>query len=130
MPYHAIRHITFDAHDPHELARFWGGVLGLSLDPETEDGDDEVLLEPPAPGVPGVLFIRVGDEKLGKNRVHLDLQQATGTRDAEVERVRALGASVYEDHRRPDGTGWVTMRDPEDNEFCVERTAEERGVVA
>jgi hypothetical protein len=34
---------------------------------------------------------------------------------------------VFEDHRKPDGTGWVTMGDPEGNEFCVERSAAERG---
>jgi hypothetical protein len=30
------------------------------------------------------------------------------------------------DHRKPDGSGWVTMADPEGNEFCVERSARER----
>lgn len=37
-----------------------------------------------------------------------------------------LGATLHEDHRRPDGTGWVTLLDPEGNEFCVERSAAER----
>jgi Glyoxalase-like domain len=23
------------------------------------------------------------------------------------------------DHRRPDGSGWITMADPEGNEFCI-----------
>ncbi|MEU8547218.1 hypothetical protein AB0C81_09485 [Streptomyces roseoverticillatus] len=27
------------------------------------------------------------------------------------------------DHRRPDGTGWATLHDPEGNEFCVQRSA-------
>nr|BFE60664.1 hypothetical protein GCM10020063_051900 [Dactylosporangium thailandense] len=43
------------------------------------------------------------------------------TRDEEVERALALGATVHEDHRGPEDRGWVTMRDPEGNEFCVER---------
>jgi Glyoxalase-like domain len=30
------------------------------------------------------------------------------------------------DRRRPDGTGWVVLADPEGNEFCVERSAPER----
>jgi catechol 2,3-dioxygenase-like lactoylglutathione lyase family enzyme len=125
-----IRHITVDAHDPHALARFWAGVTGLKLHPETEPGDTEVLLEAPGPAAPGLLFIEVADDKQVKNRVHLDIQPPTGTRDAEVDRLLGLGATVYEDHRRADGTGWVTMRDPEGNEFCVERSAAERGVVA
>jgi hypothetical protein len=49
------------------------------------------------------------------------------TRDEEVERLKGMGARVYEDHRTADGKGWVTMLDPEDNEFCVERSAAERG---
>jgi hypothetical protein len=28
---------------------------------------------------------------------------------------RALGAG----HRRPDGGGWITLADPEGNEFCI-----------
>jgi predicted enzyme related to lactoylglutathione lyase len=125
-----IRHITVDAHDPHRLAAFWAQLTGFTLHPETAPDDDEVLLEPPGPGAPGLLFIRVDDDKQVKNRVHLDVQPPDGTRDAEVERLLPLGATVYEDHRNPDGTGWVTMRDPEGNEFCVERSAQERGLVA
>ncbi len=38
-----------------------------------------------------------------------------------------MGARVYEDHRTADGKGCVMMLDPEGNEFCVERSAAERG---
>jgi hypothetical protein len=48
------------------------------------------------------------------------------TRDEEVERVLGMGAKLYEDHRVPDGRGWVTLQDPEGNEFCVERSDAER----
>jgi len=44
-----------------------------------------------------------------------------GARDEEVQRILALGATLFEDHRREDGKGWVTLADPEGNEFCVER---------
>ncbi len=124
-----IRHITFDAHDPLALARFWAEVTGYRVEDEPED--DEVLIEAPSPGTPGILFVRVADAKTAKNRVHLDIQPPSGTRDAEVERLLGLGATVHEDHRRPsDGLGWVTMLDPEGNEFCVERSAVERGLTA
>lgn len=43
-----------------------------------------------------------------------------------MERLLGLGAKLAEDHRKPDGTGWVTLLDPEGNEFCVERSAAER----
>ncbi len=121
-----VRHITIDAHDPHALARFWIEVTGYLPDPEP--GDDEVLITAPEPNAPGLLFVRVDDAKAGKNRVHLDIQPPVGTRDEAVRRLLAAGASVYEDHRTADGRGWVTMRDPEGNEFCVERSSGERGL--
>jgi hypothetical protein len=43
-----------------------------------------------------------------------------------VERLKSLGATEYEDHRKADGAGWATMADPEGNRFCVERSAAER----
>jgi hypothetical protein len=39
------------------------------------------------------------------------------TREQETERVIALGATKLADHRRPDG--WITLADPEGNEFCI-----------
>ncbi len=47
-----------------------------------------------------------------------------------MQRLAGLGASVVDDRRQPDGTGWVVMGDPEGNEFCVERSAAERGAPA
>jgi predicted enzyme related to lactoylglutathione lyase len=61
----------------------------------------------------------VQNGKQVKNRVHLDLRPADCTREQEVERVLALGASYLADHRRPDGSGWITLADPEGNEFCI-----------
>ncbi len=66
------------------------------------------------------------EPKSVKNRVHLDLMPIDHSRDEEVERLLALGATLVADHRRPDGTGWAVLTDPESNEFCVERSAAER----
>ena len=66
------------------------------------------------------------EPKTVKNRVHLDLEPTDRTRDEEVERLLKIGATLVADHRRPDGTGWVVLADPEGNEFCVERSAAER----
>jgi hypothetical protein len=126
MSLNPVRHITIDCHDPHALARFWIEVTGYL--PDEEPDDDEVLITPRVPDAPGLLFIRVADDKAVKNRVHLDIEPPAGTRDEAVQRLLAAGASIYEDHRAPDGMGWVTMRDPEGNEFCVERSAVERGL--
>jgi predicted enzyme related to lactoylglutathione lyase len=121
-----LRHVTVDCADPYELGTFWSSVTGWPLADDDNPGDPEALLQAPSPGVPGLLFIRVAESKAVKNRLHIDWVPTERTRDAEVDRVLALGATLYEDHRRPDGTGWVTLQDPEGNEFCIERSAAER----
>ncbi len=123
-----VRHITFDCRDPHLLARFWAAALGFVDDPENPNapGDPEALVVDPTGRRPGLQFIPVPEGKAVKNRVHLDLQPDQ-PRDAEVERLVGLGATVVEDHRRPDGTGWAVLADPEGNELCIERSAAERG---
>lgn len=120
-----LRHVTIDCAEPYTLATFWSTVTGWSLSDVDKPGDDEVLVEAPAP-VPGLLFIRVPEEKAVKNRIHFDWVPTQRTRDEEFERVIALGATLFEDHRAPDGRGWVTLLDPEGNEFCIERSAAER----
>ncbi|WP_329438308.1 MULTISPECIES: VOC family protein [Streptomyces] len=118
-----IRHLTFDAADPFVLAGFWAQALDGSLADDDFPGDPEAVVTTAAATL---LFVRVDDRKAVKNRVHLDLQPQDRTRDEEVERLLSLGATLQGDHRRPDGTGWVTLYDPEGNEFCVERSAVER----
>ncbi|MFF7651455.1 VOC family protein [Streptomyces sp. NPDC007983] len=124
-----VRNITFDAHDPYALAQFWSRLTGYVMTDEDAPDDDEVLIVPGRPGVSGLLFQRVPDDKTVKNRIHLDIQPPSGTRDEEVERLLGLGARIVDDRRTEDGMGWVVMADPEGNEFCVERGAVERGLV-
>ncbi|MBO0869191.1 MAG: VOC family protein, partial [Micromonosporaceae bacterium] len=103
-------------------------VTGYGEDPANPNspGDPEALLVP-RDGGPGLLFVPVPEAKTVKNRVHLDVVPTDRTRDEQVTRLLALGASLVADHRRTDGTGWVVLADPEGNEFCVERSAAERG---
>jgi len=105
--------LTFDAHNPRRLAEFWCGALGYDI---TLDNGDEVAIEKPADArVLPLLFIRVADEKVVKNRVHLDL--APDDQGAEVKRLKALGAREVDIGQRD--VSWVVMADPEGNEFCV-----------
>ena len=122
-----INHVTFDCADPYALAGFWSRVTGYREDPENpnEPGDPEGFLRAPD-GQPSLLFIAVPEPKAVKNRVHLDLMPTDATRDEEVGRLLGLGAMLVADHRRPDGTGWAVLADPEGNEFCIERSAAER----
>ncbi|MFF5043520.1 VOC family protein [Streptomyces nigra] len=66
-----------------------------------------------------LLFQRVPEPKTVKNRLHLDVHAAAGVREAEVERLEKLGAGVLRRVSEPAGE-WVTMTDPEGNEFCVQ----------
>jgi hypothetical protein len=63
-----------------------------------------------------VLLQRTDDEKVSKERMHLDLE--TDDVEAEVQRLEALGATRY-DHQQERGFDFWVMRDPWDNEFCV-----------
>jgi hypothetical protein len=121
------RNITFDCADPYALAVFWSQVTGYKEDPEdgNRPGDPEGFLAGPE-GHPNLLFIAVPEPKTVKNRVHLDLEPTDRTRDEEVARLLQVGATQVADLRRPDGSGWVVLADPEGNEFCVERSTVER----
>lgn len=65
-----------------------------------------------------MLFQVVAETKSVKNRVHLDIYFDAEDRDAEVERLISLGATKLWDGRQGQHT-WVTLADPEGNEFCV-----------
>jgi predicted enzyme related to lactoylglutathione lyase len=115
-----------DCADPYALAGFWHEVTGWKRSDADFAGDPEAILFSPGEGAPDLLFVAVDDPKLVKNRWHVDVQPTDRTRDEEVERLLGLGATQVDDQRRPDGTGWVVLADPEGNEFCVERSEAER----
>jgi len=114
-----VRWIDVDCADPYELSGFWAEVIGHPRHAEDEPGDDECAIL--IPGQTGMLFQRVPEGKSVKNRIHLDISPTDRTREEELERLLALGATVFDDRRREDGTGWIVMADPEGNEFCLER---------
>jgi catechol 2,3-dioxygenase-like lactoylglutathione lyase family enzyme len=112
--------LCVDSTDPRRAATFWQEALGWR---RTHESDDEVVLEPPAgsaqDGVsPDLLFLRVPEDKQGKNRLHLDLRPVDQA--AEVARLEGLGATRADVGQGPDAT-WVVLRDPDGNELCVLR---------
>ena len=69
-----------------------------------------------------VIFMPVPEQKAVKNRVHLDVRTADGTREAEVQRLVDLGAKEIETKSASTdfwSETWTIMHDPEGNEFCV-----------
>ncbi|MFG2905778.1 VOC family protein [Kitasatospora sp. NPDC048286] len=118
-----LQNVAIDCADAHGLARFWSGVTGKPLDPDSRPGDRETQV-PLSDGLV-LYFNQVPEAKTVKNRVHLCLRPLT-SRDQEVERLLGLGAGFVADHRNPDGSGWAILADPEGNEFCVLRSESDR----
>ncbi|MEU1480218.1 VOC family protein [Streptomyces sp. NPDC005760] len=104
--------VIVDSADPVALGRWWAEALGWVV---VGDAPDEFEIRPEKDRMPGVLFVPVPEPKSVKNRLHLDFRP--DDQEAEVTRLLALGA------RHADvGQGeqpWVTLMDPEGNEFCV-----------
>ena len=132
--------IAIDSADPHRLCDFWAEALGYEVEPTDEDfirrmvsegqaqESDTVMVKgelrwregaaciDPQGVRPRLLCQLVPEEKAGKNRVHLDLR--VPDKDAAVARLTAMGARQLWEGRQGPHT-WVTMADPEGNEFCV-----------
>jgi hypothetical protein len=141
--------IVVDCADPHLLAEFWAVALDYVVEDhsnlikrlldagtineehaKTVDGrlvwataaavrDPDATVREDGIGLGGrVLFQVVPEPKTVKNRVHLDLHVGLERRPEVIERLVGLGGSVLWEGREGSGT-WVTMADPEGNEFCV-----------
>ncbi len=123
-----VSHTTVDCADAYGLAQWWKQVLGYTDLPDdpNQPGDEECMIVCPRTGH-RILFIQVPEAKAGKNRIHFDLRPAEGTRDEELERLLALGATPVADRRGiyGPGTGWVILADPEGSEFCILRAPSE-----
>ncbi|HET6625392.1 MAG TPA: VOC family protein [Nocardioidaceae bacterium] len=99
-----------DAAEPHEIAAWWGDVLGAHVGDEPDDGVSYVEQIPGAP-FESLVFARVPEPKTVKNRVHWDVATP------DVQALVTAGASVV---RPPDEEiDWHVLADPEGNEFCA-----------
>ncbi|RSN29864.1 glyoxalase [Amycolatopsis sp. WAC 04169] len=147
--------VSFDALDPKALSTFWRDALGyvhpgppgVEVPQGTDplDAWDEFLervgvpadqrnsrsaLEDPAGEGPRIFFQQVPEDKIAKNRVHLDIRAAPGLEgdermaalEAECDRLVALGATRVKrfEPEQPLSLGFIVMNDPEGNEFCLD----------
>jgi hypothetical protein len=146
MPYDL--QVTQDSGDPHVLADWWAETLGWEVEPSDEAfirrmideghaGEDDtrtyrgVLVWKEGAAIrhpegveraPRLLFQLVPEAKTVKNRMHLDVRVGTEDVDAVVEQLTARGAKFLHNGRQGPHS-WVTLADPEGNEFCVSRSA-------
>ncbi|MDR2984535.1 MAG: VOC family protein [Nocardiopsaceae bacterium] len=134
--------VAIDCSDPERLATFWATLLGYVVDvpPAGHANWQDFSLSAGVPGEswsavvdpagvgPRVLFHRVPESKVGKNRVHLDVRLSADSAvspetrrrqvDAEVARLQTLGGN----HLRTEEDEhdyFAVMTDPEGNEFCI-----------
>ena len=127
-----IESVVVDCRDAAPLARFWAAALGWSVAPYDEEelarlaskgiydpeDDPSVMVEPPDDSeLPVLFFTEVPEDKVVKNRMHLDLA-ADVSLEEEVQRLEGLGAEVR-NWAEEDGNMWCVMLDPQGNEFCV-----------
>ncbi|MGP4000075.1 VOC family protein [Streptomyces sp. 8N706] len=106
--------VVLDCAHPRSLAAFWTEALGYRV---VSTHPPFVRLTDPGRRGPEVLLQQVPEQKVGKNRMHLDLR--VPEIGPELSRLRELGARVL---REPfDDRGWLTavLADPEGNEFCL-----------
>ena len=112
-----LHHVVVDTHDLPGLARFWSQALGWKI---LSERAGEIVIGPDVNAPVGMCFMPVSDPKTVKNRVHLDITTEAGDRDAEIERLLALGARRV-DVGQTGEESWTVLADPEGNEFCVIR---------
>ena len=138
--------VVIDSARPHVLAGWWADALGWTVEEQDEgfirrmiaEGyatDDDTMLHGGAlvcregaairpPGEPRrgpgrrVLFQLVPEAKTVKNRVHLDVFVGEANVEAELARLTERGATFLHRGRQGPHT-WVTLADPEGNEFCL-----------
>lgn len=141
--------VVIDAHDPRSLGAFWAVALGYVEEPPPAGFADwdaaldawgypperrnsaYAVIDPTGTG-PRVFFQQVPEDKIVKNRVHLDLRAAAAAgadptdreaskaaRWAHARRLVDLGGRVLTEVDDPRDGAWIVMADPEGNEFCV-----------
>jgi hypothetical protein len=139
--------VTVDSADPHVQADWWAETLGWLTEPSDEAFIRKMIAEGYAAEsdtrlyngslvwaegaairhpdglqrAPRLLFQQVPEPKTVKNRMHLDLRIGTDDVEAKVASLVERGAKFL--HRGQQGPHtWVTMADPEGNEFCVSQS--------
>jgi predicted enzyme related to lactoylglutathione lyase len=114
----SVGYLVIDATDPERLARFWCGLLDVSVDATIGDGQFVVLSATKDGHTVG--FQRVPEGKAGKNRLHLDL--IVEDLDRATAEVEALGGRWLEpgNTRELEGFRWRCLADPEGNEFDID----------
>jgi hypothetical protein len=138
--------VAVDCAAPHALADWWAETLGWQVERSDEDFIRKMIAEGYAteaetilrdgvltwatgaaishPDRPErghrrrIIFQQVPEGKTVKNRWHLDVWVGQEQVREEQQKLVARGATFLHDGQQGPHT-WVTMADPEGNEFCI-----------
>ena len=141
-----VLQIVFDSRDPARLSKFYAEALHYKLEeppsgfgswpdflraqgiPEEEWDNASPIVDPTGKG-PRIYFQQLDTPKLGKNRLHIDINASDGPGvalskrkeqvNSVVQRLLNLGARKQQELEEM-GEYCVVMLDPEGNEFCVQ----------
>ena len=120
-----LTEVIFDCHNLEVMSDFWCKALNYE---RVHSGDGWIAIRAAGPELtdamlvesaqsPALSFVLVADDKIVKNRVHIDVTPIDRSQDDEVSRLVSLGAKRIDIGQS--GTSWVVLADPEGNEFCV-----------
>jgi hypothetical protein len=113
--------VVLDCADPRLLADFWCQVLDFVVLGVEDDGSIEIGPESGFGGLqPTIILSPSTEPKVGKLRLHIDVNPVDRDQDAELERLLALGARPA-DIGQTGEESWHVLLDPEGNEFCLLR---------
>jgi hypothetical protein len=126
-----LTELSLDCHDPDALAAFWCAALDwvvldrvpglVEIGPAGRDDGELLDALRAGPVAPTMFLAAVEEDKVVKNRMHVDLSPVDRSQDDEVERLLALGATRAEVGQTGEES-WTVLADPEGNEFCVLRS--------
>jgi hypothetical protein len=106
--------VAIDCADAAALARFWADVLGRQVAEGSTPERAVLLAGGRDTSEPCIVFNKVPEGKITKNRLHLDL--VSDTFEGETERLLGLGAHRLSDQQSAKSR-WTTFADIEGNEF-------------
>lgn len=144
MPYEF--QIAVDCADPHAMADWWAETLGWTVEQPDSDfirrmiaeghaTEEEALVRngglrwksgaairhpdsQPSGPAGRIIFQQVPEPKAAKNRWHLDVSVGAENVAGQVQKLLGRGATYLHDGQQGP-YAWVTLADPECNEFCV-----------
>ncbi|HEY5488863.1 MAG TPA: VOC family protein [Candidatus Limnocylindrales bacterium] len=107
--------VVIRVEDMDRQAAFWSAALNYV---PRDDADEDFTQLLPRNGVgPRISLDRWHADLHNPPRLHLDLYARDQA--AEVERLKALGATEVDWPRKPPEADFVILADPEGNRFCV-----------